>query len=88
MDRTPRSISDYDAVIGPIRSERQAKSGSQPGDPDKAAQVLLRLVESESPPVRLSLGEDALGLVGKKLAQMKTELAAWDGLSRSTSFAA
>jgi NAD(P)-dependent dehydrogenase (short-subunit alcohol dehydrogenase family) len=88
MDRTPRSINDYDAIIDPIRTARQTKSGHQPGDPTKAAQALLRLVESENPPVRLFLGEDALSLVSQKLKQMKTEMTAWDTLSRSTSFAA
>ena len=87
MDRTPRSIADYDAVMDPIRAARQAKSGNQPGDPDKAAQALLRLVEAENPPARLFLGEDALGLVRQKLEQMKAEIAAWEDLSRPTSFA-
>lgn len=87
MDRTPRSIPDYNAVMDPIRTARQAKSGNQPGDPAKAAQALLALVEAEHPPVRIFLGEDALGLVGKKLEAMKAEIAAWEALSRSTSFA-
>lgn len=87
MDRTPRSIPDYDAVMDPIRAGRQSKSGNQPGDPDKAAQALLTLVASETPPTRLFLGEDALGLVSQKLDAMRSELDAWDGLSRSTSFA-
>ena len=86
MDRTPRSISDYDAVMDPIRNARQAKSGRQPGDPAKAAQTLLRLVEAEKPPTRLFLGADALGLVTQKLDQMKAELAAWETISRSTSY--
>jgi NAD(P)-dependent dehydrogenase (short-subunit alcohol dehydrogenase family) len=86
MDRTPRSIADYDAVMDPIRAARQAKSGNQPGDPAKAAQALLALVEAEKPPVRLFLGDDALGLVGQKLEDMKVELAGWDALSRSTNF--
>jgi NAD(P)-dependent dehydrogenase (short-subunit alcohol dehydrogenase family) len=86
MDRTPRSIADYDAVMDPIRAGRQSKSGNQPGDPAKAAQALLALVEAEHPPVRLFLGADALGLVEQKLDAMRTELAAWDALSRSTSF--
>jgi NAD(P)-dependent dehydrogenase (short-subunit alcohol dehydrogenase family) len=86
MDRTPRTIDDYDAVMDPIRAARQAKSGNQPGDPAKAAQALLALVESESPPVRLFLGDDALGLVKQKLEAMKIELRTWDALSRSTSF--
>jgi len=86
MDRTPRSIAEYDAVMDPIRAARHAKSGNQPGDPARAAQALLALTEAPSPPVRLFLGEDALGLVDQKLDQMKAEIAAWDALSRSTSF--
>ena len=86
MQRTPRSIADYDAVMDPVRAGRQAKSGRQPGDPAKAAQALLALVASDAPPTRLFLGEDALDLVGKKLDDMRSEIAAWDAVSRSTRF--
>ena len=86
MDRAVRSIADYDAVMDPIRLARQAKSGNQPGDPAKAAQALLALVDAENPPARLFLGQDALALVEQKLAAMTRELAAWDDLSRSTDF--
>lgn len=88
MDRTPRSIADYDAVMDPIRAARQAKSGQQPGDPARAAQALLALVEAPAPPTRLFLGDDALGLVEGKMAAMEAEIAQWRALSRSTSFAA
>jgi NAD(P)-dependent dehydrogenase (short-subunit alcohol dehydrogenase family) len=86
MDRTARSIADYDATMNPIRAARQAKNGQQSGDPDKAAQALLKLVSSENPPTRLYLGDDALGLVTQKLEHMKSEIAAWEAVSRSTSF--
>jgi len=86
MDRTPRSISDYDAIMDPLRAARQAKSGAQPGDPAKAAGAVLQLIEAEEPPVRLYLGADALGLVDQKLTSMKLEIEAWEALSRSTSF--
>jgi len=86
MDRTPRSIPDYDTVMDPIRAARQAKSGSQPNDPAKAAQALLAIVEAKNPPVRLFLGEDALGLVDQKLDDMRAEVARWETLSRSTGF--
>ena len=88
MDRTPRSIADYDTIMDPIRAAREAKSGLQPGDPDKAAQALLALVAAETPPTRLFLGEDALGLVGQKLDGMRAEMESWEALSRSTSFSA
>lgn len=87
MDRTPRTIAEYDAVMDSIRAARQAKSGNQPGDPTKAAEALLALVEAANPPVRLFLGDDALGLVEQKLDSVKAECATWDALSRSTNFA-
>ncbi|MGC4033087.1 MAG: oxidoreductase [Tepidisphaeraceae bacterium] len=86
MQRSARGIADYDAVMNPIRSGRQQKSGKQPGSPAKAAQVLLALVNADEPPTRLFLGEDAIGLVESKLAAMKVEMEAWDAVSRSTNF--
>ena len=62
-----------------FRAARQAKSGNQPGDPAKAAQALLALVEAENPPVRLFLADDALGLVDQKLDGMRAEIAACPG---------
>lgn len=87
MDRTPRSIADYDAIMDPVRAARQAKSGHQPGDPARAAQALLALVDAPVPPTRLFLGEDALELVERKMASMDDEIACWRTLSSSTSFA-
>ena len=44
-------------------------------------------VESEAPPVRLFLGEDALALVADEMDHMKKEIADWRPVSLSTSFA-
>jgi NAD(P)-dependent dehydrogenase (short-subunit alcohol dehydrogenase family) len=87
MVRAERSIGDYDEVMNPVRAGRQAKSGNQRGDPARAAQALLALVEAKSPPTRLYLGADALQLVAAKLDAMKAEMAAWEDISRSTDFA-
>lgn len=84
MVRTPRSIDDYDALFDPIRQAREAKSGHQPGDPAKAAQAMLHLIDSAEPPQHLLLGSDALALVRDKLAAMSAELAAWEAVTRST----
>ena len=87
MQRSPRTIADYDQVMDPIRAARQAKSGNQPGDPDKAAQALLTLVAADHPPRHLYLGEDAITLVRQKLEALSAELTEWEPLSRSTSYA-
>ncbi len=61
-------------------------SGKQPGDPAKAAAALIAVVESERPPLRLPLGEMAVGRVRTKLAAIADELDAWEKLALSTSF--
>jgi NAD(P)-dependent dehydrogenase (short-subunit alcohol dehydrogenase family) len=84
MVRTPRSVADYDALFDPLRKAREEKSGRQLGDPAKAAQAMLAVIDSAAPPTRLLLGSDALSLVRDKLAQMADEISAWETLTRST----
>ena len=84
MVRAERSIGDYDALFNPIRDARVAKSGRQLGDPARAAQALLSLIEMEHPPVHLLLGSDALGLVQQKLDGMRTDIDRFEALTRST----
>jgi len=84
MVRSPRSIADYDALFDPIRTTRAERSGKQAGDPRKAAQAMLKLADSPSPPAHLLLGSDALALVRKKLAALTQELAQWEALTCST----
>ena len=86
MIRTERTISEYDKLMNPIRKARQEKSGRQPGDPAKAAQVLLKIVEQENPPTHLLLGNDALKLVREKLESLNTEFALFEEITRSTDF--
>lgn len=84
MQRSPRRIADYDQVFDPIRQARQEKSGKQLGDPQKAAKAILQLIDSEKPPAHLLLGSDALALVRAKLAELSTELDAWEAVTLST----
>lgn len=87
MIRTDRSITDYDALFDPIRIAREEKSGKQTGDPRKAAEAVLAVVEADNPPVHLLLGADALALVRDKLKSLSSEIDAWEDLTLSTSFA-
>lgn len=73
-----------DAGFDPVRHAREEKSGKQLGDPRKAAQAMLQLIECANPPAHLLLGSDALELVGGKLEQSLKELEQWEALTRST----
>jgi len=84
MVRSPRAISDYDAIFDPVREARLAKSGRQNGDPYKAAQAILGLLDHPAPPAHLLLGSDALQLVRDKLRRLESSFAEWESVTRST----
>jgi NAD(P)-dependent dehydrogenase (short-subunit alcohol dehydrogenase family) len=84
MQRTARSIADYDALFDPVRKAREEKSGRQLGDPAKAARAILAVIGAEAPPTHLLLGSDALQLVRGKLADLGRDLDAWEEVSVST----
>lgn len=84
MQRTPRSIADYDASFDPVRKAREEKSGKQLGNPQKAAQAMLQVIASPTPPAHLLLGSDALSLVRDELSRAASEIDQWEALSRST----
>lgn len=84
MQRTPRSVADYDALFEPIRRARKEKSGHQLGDPTRAGKAILALIDLPDPPAHLLLGSDALDLVRGKLGAMAADIDRWEALSRST----
>ncbi|MFD9894163.1 oxidoreductase [Amycolatopsis sp. NPDC059027] len=86
MVRTDRTIEDYDELFEPIRAARPAASGNQLGNPAKAAEAILKVIESDNPPVHLVLGSDALRLVAAGRAAVETDLREWEELSHSTDF--
>jgi NAD(P)-dependent dehydrogenase (short-subunit alcohol dehydrogenase family) len=88
MHRATRSVSDYDQLVDPISTARAGFDGRQPGDPDKAADALLRLIELADPPTRLLLGSDAYRAVTDSLAASAADLERWRHLTLGTDFAA
>lgn len=87
MTRAERTIADYDALFEPIRAARLAASGNQLGNPDKAAEVVLEVLDMADPPAHLVLGSDALRIIGAARAAVDADIERWDGLSRTTDFA-
>ncbi|MCB0373842.1 MAG: SDR family NAD(P)-dependent oxidoreductase [Muricauda sp.] len=68
------------------RLHKEEISGNQLGDPDKAAEVLIQVAESENPALHLFLGSDAYGMARQKLETLETALETNKELSYSTDF--
>ena len=81
-----KPIPAYDDQIEPLRIGMPDDDGKQPGDPAKAAAAILLALESENPPLRLALGNDAVDAIEESLDSAKAELAAWEQVGRSAVF--
>lgn len=77
-----------DAYAG-IRSSLERfteMSGSQVGDPEKAAEIMVKLAEMPEPPLYLLLGSDAYMRAFNKLELLTTSYKQWETLTKSTDF--
>ena len=81
-----QQIDDYEETAHKFVKMQEQSSGEQPGDPDKAAQAMIKVVESDNPPMRLVLGEDALKATRQKMETFQKELDEWEEVTLSTSF--
>lgn len=63
-----------------------AMNGVQMGNPEKVADVLLALTESDNPPVNFFMGSDAYQRAESKIETMAEQMKAWEFLSSITDF--
>jgi NAD(P)-dependent dehydrogenase (short-subunit alcohol dehydrogenase family) len=85
--RGQREIADYDATVGACKRILDEHAGRERGDPHRAAEAILRIVDVAAPPLRLLLGADALEYANGKLSQQIDEIERWKSLSLATDFA-
>lgn len=77
-NNTKTVIEDYKETAHAIQDTIRSASGNQPGDPVRAAQAIIKVAESEKPPVRLFLGAGALKGIRNKMDEMKTDIDDWE----------
>ena len=77
---------DYRDALGRMHEMRRIANGSQPGDPARAARIIIDVVESAEPPRRLLLGSDAVDIALASGAERNDEANRWAAVSRSSDF--
>lgn len=86
MIESPVIVDDYAETAGKRRTATRAVSGSQPGDPKKAAQAILNAVKAEQTPLRLLLGASALKVARARMETLKAEFEALAEVTTSVDF--
>jgi len=62
---------------------REATDGKQPGDPARAARIIMEIVRLDAPPPRLLLGAFAVESAEKASKARAAEAEKWAAVSRS-----
>jgi len=79
-------IDDYAPTAHVNKESIRGYSGSQPGDPVRAAQAIIKAVESSNPPLRLLLGVAALKGARNKLAELQKDYDTWEETTSGADF--
>lgn len=79
-------ISEYKEARDLDRVHTDQIPGNQPGDPSKAAQAFIKLLETENPPLHFFMGSDSFGMANAKIEIVKNELSSTERLSKSTDY--
>ena len=77
---------DYRASVGPMIDYFGGTAGNEPGDPARAARVILEVAGMAEPPLRLLLGSDAVAIVRQADLTKLADIGKWEALSRSTDY--
>ena len=84
LTQSATPIADYADTAGKRRKENDTMDGTQPGDPAKAAEAIVTVVNSGNPPSLLVLGQDAFGAFGAVAEAERADLDRWRDLSLGT----
>jgi NAD(P)-dependent dehydrogenase (short-subunit alcohol dehydrogenase family) len=79
-------IEAYRATVGGTREFVTGMHGTQAGDPLKAAEAIDKALNAERTPLRLQLGEDAVGAVRQHARALLADLEAWQAVGADTKF--
>jgi NAD(P)-dependent dehydrogenase (short-subunit alcohol dehydrogenase family) len=77
---------EYDSTVGATVRFQREYDGKQPGDPAKAAAVLLHIASLPEPPLRLLLGSDCYAAAEKSALDKLESDRRWKNLSVSTDY--
>ncbi|MEM7592304.1 MAG: oxidoreductase [Cyanobacteria bacterium P01_A01_bin.83] len=87
LQHTEQVLDAYqETPAGKFRGFIDNLSGNQPNDPEKAAEVIIKLIESNEPPLHLALGSDAVKTIQDKIERLQKDVRAWQEISASTAY--
>ncbi|HKU35102.1 MAG TPA: oxidoreductase [Paenarthrobacter sp.] len=86
LTQSAEAIGDYAETAGKRRKENDTIHGTQQGDPDKAAELIINAVEAPETPAFLLLGADAVYAYNAVEEAMRAQVEGWRERSEGTGY--
>ena len=86
LHQTQTRIADYEPTVGARLKQTSGYSGQQPGDPVRAADVMIKVVAMDEPPRHMVLGEFGYNAVTERMQKRLDEIKSLKDLSLSADF--
>ena len=86
LQGTKAAIGDYEATVGKSRPGNFTNTRQQAGDPDKAGEVIVKVVSGNEYPEILTLGKAAVSAVKSTLEEKIAELDRWAEVSAQSDY--
>ena len=80
------NLPEYAETAGARREMLRKSSGGQPGDPYRAADAIIKAVESSDPPLHLVLGKDALARARDTLRKRLDVFDRWEAVTLTADY--
>lgn len=77
---------EYAEALASTRQYYETIGGHQPGNPEKAIELMIEVVNHPNPPLRLPMGTIALNRIHQKLDRYLGEIKAWEKQAKETDF--
>jgi NAD(P)-dependent dehydrogenase (short-subunit alcohol dehydrogenase family) len=86
MNPVSKPIDAYALTAGVRRTQLRDSSGKQAGDPARAADAIIKVVDSADPPLHLVLGRVGVQRVREELRGVLRSIDTWESVSLRTDF--
>lgn len=88
LRQTPSRILEYAETAGASMEATRNRDGVQPGDPERAAEAMVMVTQSDAPPRHLVLGAIGFEAVAGKITKTLAEIQEWRSSSLGADFPA
>lgn len=86
LRRTTSRIADYESIVAARMRQTDQHSGKQPGDPERAAELIIALSQHAQPPRNIALGASAIDMGTRRLRAKLADLERWTPEGQRTDF--